>query len=98
MNATVAFRETFGHCPDDGRVPLLFDRPIATKDPDKICVAISVTKSLAEGFRVFGSEDLGAVAPLSVPFIAPSRQHANDETKLVRSVDNVVDIFEVGFV
>ena len=89
-------RRPVGHGADDRGVPLVLDRAVAAEDPDDRLVAIASAEELAVGRGVLGGEDLGALAPLLVPLVAPGRQHADDQPERVGAVDHGIHVPEIA--
>ena len=58
-------------------------------------VLVAPAQPLAVDGRVLGGEDLGPVAPLLVPLVAPGRQEADVEPERVGLLDDEVDVVPV---
>ena len=75
---------------------VVLDRPVAPQNPDDRLVPVPSAQEFAITAGIFGREDLGPLAPLLVPLIAPGRQHADAEAKRLGAVDDPVDVLEIG--
>ena len=74
---------------------LRLHRPIAAEDPDDPAVPVAPPEPLPVDGRVRGGEDLGALAPLLVPLVAPRGQEADVEAERVGLLDHEVDVIPV---
>ena len=93
MRSAIPFAQSLGHAArisrcaslSTGRSPPRIQTNASDSDPQPAAV----------GGGVLRREDLRTHTPFLIPFVPPRRQHADDQTQLIRLADDLVHVFQI---